>query len=71
MTQQQADDICRMALPFNVYSKIEQHELIAAANSIMFYCVCMVKKATYFECDLEFKINFKNKLFDGVEANEA
>lgn len=63
MTQEKADEICRTASPFNIYKKIGKGELIGVANSIMFYCACMVKKLEDFDCDIEFKINFKNKLF--------
>lgn len=64
MTQKQADSICKTALPFNVYSKIEQSETINVANSILFYCACMIKQSTDYNCDLEFKINLRNQLFD-------
>jgi hypothetical protein len=63
MTLEQADDICRNALPFTVYYKIEQSDMISVANSIMFYCACMIKKSTDYDCELEFKINLRNPLF--------
>jgi len=63
MTQEQSYDICRNALPFNVYDKIEQSDMISVANSIMFYCACLIKKSTDYDCDLEFKINLRNILF--------
>lgn len=63
MTQEKANEVCRIALPFSVYKKIGKDEMISVANSIMFYCACMVKKMEDFDCDIEFKLNFKNKLF--------
>ena len=63
MTQEQADDICRNALPFSVYSKIDKSDMNNVANSIMFYCACMIKKSNDYDCDLEFKINLRNPLF--------
>jgi hypothetical protein len=70
MTQEQADDICRNALPFTVYGKIEKSDIINVANSIMFYCACMIKKSTDYDCDLEFKINLRNPLFGSTSQNE-
>lgn len=70
MTQEQADNICRNALPFTVYGKIEKLDMINVANSIIFYCACMIKKSTDYDCDLEFKINLRNSLFGSTSQNE-
>jgi len=67
MTQIQADEICKTALPFDIYKKISETELIGTANSIMFYCACMIKKTTDFDCDLKFEIVFKNSLFKKIK----
>ena len=70
MTQEQADDICKTALPFSVYGKIDKSDMINVANSIMFYCACMIKKSTDYDCDLEFNIRLRNPLFKAGSQNE-
>jgi len=43
-SNEQADRICREALPMDVYNKLEEKEKISTANTIMFYSACIIQK---------------------------